>query len=229
MSCADEAPLAPREAYAEWAQSYGAENALTVLEQMAVQAASLSGPMGRLLDVGCGIGRRIVERDPQRTVGLDLTRAMLAVARQSGPHLRLVQGDLLQLPVADRAFDVVWCRLVLGHVADLESAYRELSRVSRDGASLLVSDFHPAAAAAGHRRTFRDRTGKFRTVIHHPHSLADHRDAAQAAGFQSEAFEERCVGPAVREFYEASGKRAAYEEQLGLPLVFAWRFSRRSR
>lgn len=223
--------LSPREAYARWAESYGGENAVTTLEQAAVRAVSPAHSPGRLLDVGCGVGRRIRECEPQPwwVVGLDLTPAMLRVARQAAPRLRLINADVLQLPVRDQAFDLVWCRLVLGHVRDLETAYRELFRVSRPGASLIVSDFHPAAAQAGHSRTFRDRAGRLHAVEHQAHSLEAHRQAAQTAGFTPGPLNEQEVGPAVRGFYDAAGAGHRYQKDLGLPLVFAWRFSHPGR
>lgn len=223
--------LSPREAYARWAESYGGENAVTTLEQVAVHAVSPAQFEGRLLDVGCGAGRCIRDGDHQQrwAVGLDLTSAMLRAARQAAPRLRLINADLLELPVRDRTFDVVWCRLALGHVRDLETAYRELFRVSREGASLIVSDFHPAAARAGHSRTFRDRRGKLYAVEYRAHSLEAHRQAALTAGFTPGPLNEQAVGPAIRQFYDAAGLGERYLKDLGLPLVFAWRFSRPGR
>ena len=126
--------LAPREAYRLWSETYEAENAVSWLEQQLVAELG-PAPVGlRLLDVGCGTGRRLVGAGARHAVGVDLSADMLAVGRRN-PRLRdveLIEGDVCALPVPERAFDVIWCRLVLGHVADLGGAYRELARVSAE-------------------------------------------------------------------------------------------------
>src|SRR5690606_10510343 len=90
------------------------------------------------------------------------------------------------LPLRDGVFDLVWCRLVAGHIAGLPALYRELARVCRPGAVLVVTDFHPAAVRAGHERTFRDAAGRIHAVEHHVHEAEDHERAACAAGLALE-------------------------------------------
>ena len=137
--------LSPAQGYALWAPAY-AETVVTVLESAAV--ASLDVPLvgRRVLDAGCGTGRRLVharEGGASLAVGVDLTPAMLA---QGKAEPLLAAADVRALPVADDSFDVVWCRLVLGHVANLDAAYAELGRACALGGALVVTDFHPSAA-----------------------------------------------------------------------------------
>jgi SAM-dependent methyltransferase len=47
-------------------------------------------------------------------------------------------GRVEELPVVDRSVDLVWCRDVLVHVADLARAYREFRRVLKSGGRVLV-------------------------------------------------------------------------------------------
>jgi len=160
--------LTPAQGYALWAPTYSVETAVSALEASVV--TSLDVPLGgkRVLDVGCGIARRLVSArgaGASMALGIDLTPAMLAQAR--GEPL-LAAADARALPVADGAFDVVWCRLVLGHLPALEPAYRELGRACAPDGVVLVTDFHPAAAAAGHRRTFRDEGGELLTALLEP-------------------------------------------------------------
>jgi len=88
------------------------------------------------------------------------------------------------------------------------------------GARLIVTDFHPDALRAGHRRTFRDPRGALREIETHPHTPDAHAAAAQAAGFSSADVREYRVGPLVKTLYEAAGRRAHYDQDVGLPLVF---------
>lgn len=217
-----EPPLAARDAYRLWAPAYEGETAVSALETRAV--AEVSPPVAglALLDAGCGTGRRLRDAagDARLAVGVDLVPEMLAAGSPGPPR---VAGDVRRLPFRAGLFDLVWCRLVLGHLPALGPAYAELGRLARPGARLIVSDFHPAAAAAGHRRTFRDGEGRVREVVHNVHTLADHRRAAAGAGWTLEEARDVTPGPGERPFYERAGRAADYERQRSLPLVLVLR------
>jgi malonyl-CoA O-methyltransferase len=91
---------------------------------------------------------------------------------------------------------------------------------------VVVTDFHPAAAAAGHRRTFRDETGALHVLEHHAHAPASHVAAAKRAGLALVARRDAAVGDEVARFYAHAGRMDAYERQRGLPLVLALAFRR---
>jgi len=148
---------------------------------------------------------------------------MLAEAREGE---LLAAADVRAIPVADESFDVVWCRLVLGHVSDLDAAYGELARVCSRGGRVVVTDFHPAAVDAGHRRTFRDEEGVVREIEHHVHTPRAHRRAAARAGLTLVHCFDRVVGETVRGFYERAGRLDAYEQQRGLAVVLALSYVR---
>lgn len=222
-------PLPARDAYRLWAPTYGTENPVTALDQVAIE--TLTPPLVglSLLDAGCGTGRRLpdpVPEGPKFVVGIDLVREMLTAGRNQRPDTCLVAGDLEALPIARDTFDVVWCRLALGHLAAIAPAYRELARIARPGARLIVTDFHPAAVHAGYIRSFRDASGNRCVVEHHVHEPLDHEQAAAGTGLSLEARLDLCVGPEVRRFYENAEHRALYERQRGLPVVLALRFAR---
>ena len=236
-------PLAARAAYALSAPTYDAENAVTILEDRAVRSITPPLQGARLLDAACGTGRRLPHpgtRGPHTVVGIDLVYDMIARARDRGAETaarytrraqRTRQGaavlsvaDLRALPCRDESFDIVWCRLVLGHVRDIAPAYQELARVARRGAHVIISDFHPAAAHAGHVRTLHDEALQRLVVEHHIHEPEVHEHAARAAGFTLGSRIDCAVGPAVRRFYNDRGRLAAYEQQRGLPLVLVLGF-----
>ena len=107
-------------------------------------------PKGSLVvDVGCGDGRhsyRLVERFGFSVVGIDpvpdqveaATTGLESLEPRVARRIRFTVGAAEALPVEDGAADLVWCRDVLVHVADLERAYAELRRVLRDGGRALV-------------------------------------------------------------------------------------------
>jgi len=218
--------LSPAEAYALWAPHYAAETVISALDYVAVESLGVELRGRRLLDVGCGIARRMTqarESGVTLAVGVDLTPRMLAEARKGE---LLAAADVRALPVADETFDVVWCRLVLGHLFDLDAAYGELARVCARGGRVVVTDFHPDAVEAGHRRTFRDEDGVVREIEHHVHTPRAHRRAAAEAGLTLVHRFDRAVGETVRGFYERAGRLDAYEQQRGLALVLALAFVR---
>jgi len=208
--------LPVREAYAQWAPHYDSETAVTRLEDLMIRGLPRPAAGARVLDAGCGTGRRLRQLGHARPVGIDLTFEMLAHARARWP---LAAADVRALPFPGPTFDAVFCRLVLGHVAQLSQAYGELARVSRQGATIVVTDFHAAAVQAGHRRTFTGADGRTHEVEHYVHTPDDHWRAARAAGLRLERSDNGVVGPDIRDVYAAAGKTAQYHAQGGLPLV----------
>jgi malonyl-CoA O-methyltransferase len=220
--------LTASESYRRWAPSYSEETAISYLDTALVDA--LTPPLAglRLLDAGCGTGRRLVDCDATYAVGIDASAPMLSAGIGHGnirPGLRTMIGDVRALPLPDADFDIVWCRLVIGHLPDCTPPYRELARVAHAGATVIVTDFHPAAHAAGHRRTFSDGKGVCE-VEHHVHPVAAQTAAARAAGLTLVATREAAIDDRVRPFYTRAGRSARFELHRGLPVVLALAFRR---
>jgi malonyl-CoA O-methyltransferase len=219
--------LTPKEAYRLWAPTYEQETVVSALEARVV--GGLLPDLGgrRLLDVGCGTARRIraLRESPAMVVGIDLVPEMLRTADRGEPAA-LVAGDVRRLPFANDTFDVLWCRLVLGHVAELSASYRELTRVARGSAELIVSDFHPLAVAAGHTRSFRDARGDVQEIEHWVHDAAHHAEAAASCGWQLVGTVDAPAGVEEKSFYERAGRLGQFDRESGLPLVLAMSFAR---
>jgi malonyl-CoA O-methyltransferase len=218
--------LDAREGYRRWAPSYEGETAISYLDDELVCA--LTPPLAgkRLLDAGCGTGRRLRGIEAAKAVGVDLSPDMLAAGAGLQPrHVQTLIGDVRALPLPDAAFDVVWCRLVIGHLPDCAKAYAELGRVAAPGATVIVTDFHAAAWSAGHRRTFRDPEG-VHEVEHHVHDMRTQIAAAREAGLIIEAVSDAPIGPSVRDFYDRAGRIDLYADHAGLPVVLALSFRR---
>ena len=110
-------------------------------------------PGDQVLDVGVGTGLSL-EFYPQTVdvTGIDLSVGMLAAARkrlEEGKvrvgcegRTRLIQGDALNLPFRDGAFDGVFMSHVVATVPDPHRAMREAVRVVRDrGWVVMVNHF----------------------------------------------------------------------------------------
>lgn len=82
------------------------EEAEHAIELIAVNLAGRD--IGSVLDLGCGAGRHtkaLFER--WWTVGLDLSMALLRVARRESPDAPYVRADMRDLPFAEESFDLV--------------------------------------------------------------------------------------------------------------------------
>jgi 2-polyprenyl-6-hydroxyphenyl methylase / 3-demethylubiquinone-9 3-methyltransferase len=109
------------------------------------RAALIPPGGGELLDVGCGGGLLAPWVEGYRHVGVDLSEASLAVAREHG--VEGVRADAAALPFADASFDVVVAGEVLEHVTDLEAVVREALRVLRPGGTFVCDTINRTAWA----------------------------------------------------------------------------------
>ena len=99
------------------------------------------GPGDRVADLACGTGAvtRLCAAVGARAVGVDLTPAMLAVARRTVPAAAFVVGDAARVPLATGRADLVLCQQGLQFVPDRPAAVREMRRVVRPGGAVVVS------------------------------------------------------------------------------------------
>lgn len=207
-----------RGGYRLWAPTYAAETATSFLDDELAHEMLRDLPHRQLLDAGCGVGRRI--KDIAGAVGMDLSPEMLA----AGGAQNVVEGDVRAIPFPSNRFDMVWCRLVLGHLPDPLPAYLEIARVCMPGGYVFVTDFHPDAVAAGHRRTFNLDAKTVYEIEHYVHT--NHRQLAAKAGLIAVAAREGAIGPPIRDFYARGIGLKAYRRDFGLKLVSAFLFRR---
>ena len=216
--------LPARDAYRRWAATYDAETAVSFLEDRVVTELGVETAGRTLLDVGCGVGRRLRDSNAALAVGIDLTVEMLAASTSA---MRGSAADARALPFRPNTFDVVWCRLMVGHLPETEALFAELARVCRPNGHVIVSDLAAEAVRAGHQRTFRDADGVTREVEHYVHSADAQRDAAHRAGLELCAHRLGHIGPAIESFYAEAGRLSLYEQQRGTPLVLVLSFQKR--
>jgi ubiquinone/menaquinone biosynthesis C-methylase UbiE len=85
------------------------------------------------LDVACGTGF-LTRHLPGEVVGLDQSSSMLEEARRQAPKATYVQGDALELPFDDGAFERVFTAHFYGHLQEWEreTFVQEARRVARE-------------------------------------------------------------------------------------------------
>ena len=94
-----------------------------------------------VLDVGCGDGARTLANLPAGSVGLDVSRRGLELARETVTGAPLVQGEMSALPFAADRFDGVTAYHAVFHVERERhpEVYREFARVVRPGGRVLMT------------------------------------------------------------------------------------------
>ena len=92
-------------------------------------------PSGRILDVGCGHAQNasIFATYGYRYIGIDISPAMLALARQYEPHAMFARMNMHQLGFSDACFDGFWAAASLLHIpkSQVTRPLKEIKRVVR--------------------------------------------------------------------------------------------------
>jgi SAM-dependent methyltransferase len=171
----------PRDGLSEWRE--------------AVRRHLHPSPGMTLVDIGAGTGAfasAFADWFDIDVVAVEPSAAMRARIPRS-PSIQVLEGDATALPLPDGSADAAWLSLVIHHIPDLEAAAREIRRVLRPGAPVLM------------RQGFSDRLDdRIELVRWFPEtariastfpSLEDTCKAFAAAGFRREALEQ------VRETY----------------------------
>ena len=181
----------PRDGLSEWRE--------------AVRRHLRPSPGMTLVDIGAGTGvfaSAFSDWFELEVVAVEPSGAMRARIPRT-PAIQVLEGDGTALPLPDGSADAAWLSLVIHHIHDLTVAAREIRRVLRPGAPVLI------------RQGFPDRYGpsgplqqdKIELVRWFPETartantfptLEATCEAFAAAGFHTEAIEQ------VRETYATS-------------------------
>jgi SAM-dependent methyltransferase/uncharacterized protein YbaR (Trm112 family) len=111
------------------------------LEATGLSDQELEGKV--VLDAGCGSGRltrQIGEHGAKAVIGVDIIEAVdeaFASARDL-PNVHIVQGNIFELPVRKRMFDLVWSNGVIHHTPDARAAHEALAETVRPHGVLYV-------------------------------------------------------------------------------------------
>lgn len=112
----------------------------TFLVKTGVDPKELAGRL--VLDAGCGGGRyaRLLGDLGAKVLGVDLSASVNKAAAlcEGLPNVQIAQADLLDLPVAEGAFDLVFSIGVLHHSPDPRGAFAQITRRVKPGGRLAV-------------------------------------------------------------------------------------------
>lgn len=125
-------------------QSYWWFVGVRAMVERLLKLSGMSGPLGRVLDIGCGTGallEQLTERGDQ-VWGLDNSQEGLQFCRKRG-LTNLVLADATQLPFESGYFDLITAIGIIEHLKDDQAALAEIWRVlkPRGVVILLTSSF----------------------------------------------------------------------------------------
>ncbi|MER6404627.1 methyltransferase domain-containing protein [Streptomyces viridosporus] len=119
--------------------------------------AELVGKGGRVADLGCGPGGVTAHLASLglSVFGLDLSAAMVGIARRENPDLRFEQGSMLDLDLPDGSLAgaVSWYSTVHTPHEEFPALFTEFRRVLAPGGHLLIA-FQVGDAPRRHERPF---------------------------------------------------------------------------
>ena len=97
----------------------------------------------RILDLGCGDGRDaayLTDRGAD-TIGMDLSKEMVKLARKKFPELEFIRMDMRELGLNKDHFDCVWASASVIHIPgeQLRELEREIIRVLKPGGIFAFS------------------------------------------------------------------------------------------
>jgi demethylmenaquinone methyltransferase/2-methoxy-6-polyprenyl-1,4-benzoquinol methylase len=105
-----------------------------------------AGHSARALDLATGTGdiAFLLASRGVRTIGLDVTFGMIALARRKreGSAAQFLVGDMMTLPFATASFDLVTTGYGLRNVPELGTAIDEIARVLKPNGQALSLDFN---------------------------------------------------------------------------------------
>jgi ubiquinone/menaquinone biosynthesis C-methylase UbiE len=216
--------------YKRWAATYDqTPNPILALEERYLLPLLPSIAGKHVLDLACGTGRWLevlLEAKAAHGIGIDLSPAMLDVARQKAAIAgRLGIADCLELPFKQSAFDLAICSFALEHIANLSAAAAEWSRVLKPPGDLYISQLHPAAHTGGWRVGFRDRWGAMQ-IEAAPHSSKEIIATFIGAGFELERALECFIGEPERSLFVSAGKNRIFDAASKMPAIVIMHFRR---
>jgi malonyl-CoA O-methyltransferase len=231
----------PLEAYQLWAESYDNVNGNALLYADAravgplVKGYQLSGK--NVLDAGCGTGRNLeilTQDNPGLVAAADFSPNMVQRLGSKVRNCRSITAQVARLeflPYKNEQFDFALCTLVLDHIADLQHAVSELSRVLRPGGSMVVSCFHPFGKLLGWQRSFKAHLAKgqekwFAARYYH-HSHSDYYTAFQSTRLEIIGMMEPRIDETLKSFYVQAGRTDLFNRYNGYPFLLIFELRKR--
>jgi ubiquinone/menaquinone biosynthesis C-methylase UbiE len=182
--------VGPEELFAHDQDHYGGLAAVDALA-----AAARIGQDARIADFCAGLGgpaRYLAHRYGADVTGIELTPVRVRGAQELtrlvrlSDRVRVLQGDVMAVPLADAGMDAVVSQEAFLHVPDKGRALREAFRVLKSGGRLAFTDWTPDTPLSDTDADLLWRGMAAQTL----QSVAQYRALLQGAGFRIVAVED---------------------------------------
>ena len=144
-----------------------------------------------LVDIGAGTGQFAAAFSDWFGLAIRAVEPSAAMRAQipRRPGIQVLEGDASALPLPGGSADGAWLSLVIHHIPDLEAAAREIRRVLRPGAPVLIRQGFPGRADTTHTFPWEFFPETARTSDTYP-SVERVCQAFATAGFHRDALEQ---------------------------------------
>ena len=144
-----------------------------------------------LVDIGAGTGQFAAAFSDWFGLSILAVEPSAAMRAQMPrrPGIQVLEGDASALPLPDGSADGAWLSLVIHHIPDLEAAAREIRRVLRPGAPVLIRQGFPGRADTARTFPWEFFPETARTSDTYP-SVELACQAFATAGFRRDALEQ---------------------------------------
>ncbi len=148
---------------------------------------------GRVLDIGAGNGISsyawaiqgyavmALESNDGNTTG---TRAIRRLSKQTGVDIEICLGYGEHIGLKEGSFDLVYCRALLHHTADLNQICREAFRVLRSGGTIIATREHVVDGPEQLAQFLQQHPTHWLTGTEMAYSLPEYQRALVQAGFK---------------------------------------------
>jgi len=92
--------------------------------------------IGKVLDVGCGIGEFLSSYKNKLCIGIDINPYCVKFCRENGLDVR--KASTYKLPFMDEEFDGVLCSHILEHLDKPIKAFQEMNRVLKHEGKIII-------------------------------------------------------------------------------------------
>jgi ubiquinone/menaquinone biosynthesis C-methylase UbiE len=119
----------------------------------------------------------------------------------------------------NKSTNILISTLVIAHIKNPADTIKEWSRVLKDEADIIITDFHPDLLERGGERTFRNgkNTVKIRNYIY---KISFVESLLNNEGFKSEKVIEQKVNEEVKDFYLKKNAMNVYNKFYGIPFIY---------
>lgn len=90
-----------------------------------------------IIEIGCATGETLASLNPRRGVGIDISSGMIEIAKKKFPHLEFQVDDFEDLHINEK-FDYVLIDGTIGHVDDIQLAFKELHKVCKPQTRVII-------------------------------------------------------------------------------------------